>query len=81
MKTLRNNDSDLSRVARNTLNVGLKRICSSCRSANFNDDIFFVTGKAIIKRGTNVISKTYLYNFDPLNPFLYSKTGVYGGIY
>ena len=28
------------------------------------------------------ITKTYLYNFDPFKPhFLYSKTGVYKGIY
>ena len=30
----------------------------------------------------NVITKTYLYNFDPLKtPLLYSKTGVYRGIH
>ena len=28
-----------------------------------------------------VITKTYLYNFDPLKPLLYSKTGVYRGIH
>ena len=28
-----------------------------------------------------LITKTYLYDWEPLNPFLYSKTGVYRGIY
>ena len=30
---------------------------------------------------SSLISKTRLYNFDPLNPLLYSKTWVYRGIY
>ena len=32
-------------------------------------------------KNSEAITKSYLYNFDPLKPHLYSKTGVYRGIH